>query len=63
MERTHDIFMSDLHPDDPTINNDEAWDRGLTTSEVISKITRQVFRGESDGDELTIVIRTSEVPD
>lgn len=49
----HDLHMSDGHPEDAA-----DWDRGLTTEELLRRVTDQLANGECDGDELTITVRT-----
>jgi hypothetical protein len=60
-ERRHDLFMSDLHPDDRPESDPSAWDRDLTTDELCERITKQLQLGEIDSDSLTIKVTTREI--
>jgi hypothetical protein len=54
----HDLFMSDMHPDDLPASDPRAWDRGLSTGELVARVSAQLREGEDDGDELTIIVRS-----
>lgn len=51
----HDFFMGEGYR--ATVSD---WDRGLTTEQLVERVTKQL-RQEDDGDRLTIIVATREI--